>query len=52
MGGLIPVSELVNTEYCISYKNKQEIIAVSTPNKDDTKELFTWAAQQVGMIAP
>lgn len=37
-------------DYCISYKKKNETVAVCAPSKDDAKQLFVWASQQVGLL--
>jgi len=34
-------------EYALVYTKGKETIAVSAPNKDDAKELFTWLKTQV-----
>jgi len=35
--------------YEISYQNKHEIVSVSAPNKDDAKDMFTFALIEVGL---
>ena len=44
--------QIIESDYCIQYKKGKESIAVCAPNMDDAKALFTWAAQQAGLITP
>lgn len=36
-------------EYEISYQRKQETVYISDPNKEEAKELFTFALIEVGL---
>lgn len=52
MGLSVPPDILIPSQYSVTYKKKQESVAISAPSLDDAKALFEWAAQKVGLVPP